>query len=76
MIVEKGGPNDKHSNGDHALDRGVPAFSGIGKGAGQRRAGLIDDEECSDEDNDDDIPGRRQSTSCHLSAASYDSIRD
>lgn len=54
MIVKKGVPKNDSLQHDDALDTGVIASPGVGKSAGKRRAGLPDDEACSDEDDDDD----------------------
>ena len=66
-IVENGVPHENHLHDKKALDIGVTASTGVGKGAGKRQAGLPDEEACADEDDDDDdIPRRRQPTSCQL----------
>ena len=75
MIVKTGIPSHKHLHIEQALDTGVSASTGVGKTAGNRRAGLLDDEACADEDDDDDILRRRESTSCLFETLYYQGTR-
>ena len=64
MRVKKGVLEDSNAN---IGDEGVVATTGVGKSAGKRTAGLLDEKTCSDDDdddNEDDIPLPQQSTSC------------
>ena len=68
MTVEKGVPNESQPNCE-AFKVEDLASGGAGKSSRMRGAGLLDDETCSDEDDEDDIPRRWQSTSCFPSSS-------
>ena len=55
MIVEKGVLNGRHLHDNEALDIGDSASLGVGKSACERRAGLPNDEACTDADDDETI---------------------